>query len=75
LARLTVPTDNRMRIEPCEHNKPGHYNFNCPHCMARLIKSARPSKKLQQGHIAALAHFHKGSWPHVWPEVQKLLKD
>lgn len=59
----------------CEHDKPGQYNFKCLHCMARLIKSARPNKKLQQGHIGALEHFHKGDWPHLWPQVQKLLKD
>jgi hypothetical protein len=59
----------------CEHNKPGEYNFHCIECMARLIKSARPKKHLQMGHIAALERFHKGDWPEVWAEVQKLLKD
>jgi hypothetical protein len=64
---------NRMRIE-CEHDQPGRYDFNCTRCMARLIASARPVRKLQEGHIAALQQFHKGRWPRIWPEVQELLK-
>ena len=58
----------------CEHDKPGHYNFHCLQCMARLIKSARPEKRLQMAHIAALERFHKSEWPHIWPQVQELLK-
>lgn len=52
----------------------GAYDFRCIECMARLIKSARPVKRLQQGHIAALARFHGAAWGSVWPEVQKRLK-
>ena len=52
----------------------GAYNFRCVECMARLIKSARPLRQLQQGHIAALQRFHGPAWASVWLEVQKRLK-
>lgn len=42
--------------------------------MARLIKSARPHKRLQQGHVAALQRFHGPAWASVWNKVQKRLK-
>ena len=48
--------------------------FQCVACMARLIKSARPLRRLQEGHIAALERFHGSAWPSVWAEVQKHLK-
>lgn len=55
--------------------KSGAYNFRCPACCARLIKSARPVRRLQEGHIAALERFHGAAWPEVWPEIQRLLKE
>lgn len=53
----------------------GAYNFRCPACCARLIKSARPVRRLQEGHIAAMQRFHGTAWPEVWPEIQRLLKE
>lgn len=53
----------------------GAYDFRCVACCARLIKSARPVKHLQMGHIDALQRFHGAKWPSVWIEIQKLLKD
>jgi hypothetical protein len=52
----------------------GAYDFRCVECMARLIKSARPLKRLQQGHIAALERFHGAAWGSVWVELQKSLQ-
>lgn len=43
--------------------------------MARLIKSARPLRRLQEGHIAALAQFHGTAWTSLWPKVQAKLKE
>jgi hypothetical protein len=57
-----------------EQPRSGVYSFKCVECMARLIKSARPNKKLQAGHIAAMARFHRNEWAHVWPLVQEKLK-
>ena len=73
--------ENRMRIkcEACESHQAtpvsGRYDFRCPACCARLIKSARPLRRLQEGHIAALERFHGAAWPEVWPEIQRLLKE
>ena len=43
----------------CESSKkqPWHgvYNLKCIACCARLVISARPSKPLQEGHLAAIA--------------------
>jgi hypothetical protein len=57
-----------------ERPNSGAYRFQCVECMARLIKSARPLRRLQEGHIAALERFHGPAWALIWPEVQKLLK-
>ena len=51
----------------------GRYDFNCRSCCARLIRSARPHKHLQNAQIAALARFHGTGWASVWPEVKTLL--
>jgi predicted RNA-binding Zn-ribbon protein involved in translation (DUF1610 family) len=70
-----------MRIEctSCSDHaanpKSGAYNFRCPACCARLIKSARPVRRLQEGHIAALQRFHGRDWSQVWPEIQRMLKE
>lgn len=53
----------------------GLVNFNCADCVARLIRSARPVRLLQNAHIAAMARFHGAEWPAVWAQVQKKLKD
>lgn len=53
----------------------GAYSLRCLHCCARLIKSARPLRRLQEGHIAALKRFHGAAWPDVWLEIQRLLKE
>jgi hypothetical protein len=42
--------------------------------MARLIRSARPVRRLQQAHIEALARWHGHAWAEVWPKVQDALK-
>jgi hypothetical protein len=41
--------------------------------MARLIRSARPLRRLQQGHIAALQRFHGPAWTDIWPQVLQRL--
>ena len=51
----------------------GAYNFHCIACMARLIQSARPLRRLQQGHIAALQRFHGQAWTDIWPQVRQRL--
>lgn len=53
----------------------GWYRLGCPYCMARLIASARPSRSLQEGHIAACRHRLKGEFDALWPLVQALLRD
>lgn len=52
----------------------GAYNFRCAVCAARLIRSARPLRHLQLGHIAALQRFHGSHWPQLWEQVQPMLK-
>lgn len=52
----------------------GRYDFNCRTCCARLIRSARPHKRLQNAQIAALERFHGPAWPSVWVEVKTLLE-
>lgn len=67
-----------MTCPACESSKRrpncGACDFRCPECCARLIRSARPLKRLQQGHIAALQRFHGAEWARIWPQVQRLLK-
>jgi predicted RNA-binding Zn-ribbon protein involved in translation (DUF1610 family) len=62
------------RCEACEsaaeRRSGGNYDFNCPRCCARLIVSARPSRLLQEGHIAALRTFHGKAWDEFWTRVQ-----
>lgn len=52
----------------------GAYSLRCLHCCARLIASARPLRRLQEGHIAALQRFHGSDWPAVWQQVEALLR-
>lgn len=51
----------------------GAYSFRCPRCCADLIRSARPMRRLQEGHIAAMQRFHRRDWPAMWERVQALL--
>ena len=51
----------------------GRYNVDCIPCMARLIASARPSKAMQERHIAYLQRHHKHKWPELWPQIQDQL--
>lgn len=68
-----------MSCQACELKKrspsSGWYRLGCPYCMARLIASARPLKRLQEGHIAACRHRLGAEWERMWPEVQQLLRD
>jgi hypothetical protein len=41
--------------------------------MARLIANSRPSKAMQERHIAYLQRHHKGKWPELWPQIQDQL--
>lgn len=34
----------------------GGYSTRCAHCCARLVRSARPLKHLQDAHLAAIEH-------------------
>lgn len=52
----------------------GAYSLRCLHCCARLIASARPLRRLQEGHIAALQRFHGRDWPAVRQQVEALLR-
>lgn len=76
-----MPENKRMRIQctSCSDHaanpKSGAYNFRCPACCARLIKSARPMRRLQEGHIAAMQRFHGTAWPEVWAQIQAELKE
>lgn len=67
-----------MTCDACQSSKErphsGAYRFQCAECMARLIKSARPLRRLQEGHIAALERFHGTAWASLWPKVQEKLK-
>ena len=69
-----------MSCAACElkrkHPTSGWYRLGCPYCMARLIASARPLKRLQEGHIAACRHrLGADEWGRLWPLVQQLLRD
>ena len=68
-----------MTCDACQSSKErqhsGAYRFQCVECMARLIKSARPVRRLQEGHIAALAQLHGTAWTSLWPKVQAKLKE
>jgi len=51
----------------------GAYQFRCPECCAALIRSARPMRRLQDGHIAAMERFHRRDWPAMWERIQRCL--
>lgn len=51
----------------------GAYSFRCPLCCADLIRSARPMRRLQDGHIAAMERFHRLDWPAMWERIQRCL--
>lgn len=63
---------HRARTSP---HKGGAYRIGCPYCMARLIASARPVKRLQEGHIAACQRQLGDEWTRLWPLVQQILRD
>ncbi|MCX8016752.1 MAG: hypothetical protein N2690_02440 [Rhodocyclaceae bacterium] len=52
----------------------GLYQLRCPWCMARLIASARPLRRLQEVHIEACRRLHRYDWAQVWEEVLDRLK-
>lgn len=45
----------------CAHAKPDTYDFKCARCCARLVASARPSRKLQEHMLAAIAQFKEAA--------------
>jgi hypothetical protein len=53
----------------------GAYSLRCLHCCARLIASARPLRRLQEGHIAACQRQLGDEWTRLWPRVQQHLRD
>lgn len=52
----------------------GAYFLRCPWCMARLIASARPLRRLQEAHIEACRRMHRRDWEQVWDGVLERLK-
>lgn len=57
------------------HNpRSGVYQMRCPWCMARLIASARPLRRLQEAHIEACRRLHRHNWAQVWADVLDRLK-
>lgn len=67
-----------MSCPACEQarlNAPsGAYLMSCPWCMARLIASARPLRRLQEAHIEACRRHHRHDWQRVWDGVIERLK-
>ena len=52
----------------------GIVDFGCVACMVRLIRSARPSRKMQEIQIATLARHHGATkWAAMWPDIQALV--
>ena len=66
---MTCPACTQYADQP----NAGAYRFQCAHCCARLIKSARPLRPLQEAQIAALQRFHGPEWPGIWAAVKQLL--